>query len=378
MSASASSAVLVLENGRVFRGESFGHKETTFAEIVFNTSLSGYQEILSDPSYAGQAVVMTAPQIGNTGICAEDMESLRPHCSGLIVREQSPVASNWRSEGTLNSFLQEHKIVGIEGVDTRALTRCLRTDGAMRGVIALGDSSEKLVAEVLASPSMEGLDLAKTVSCKEPYKWSEGAWIPPEYRAESTLAAIKFKVVAYDFGIKHNILRDLRSLGCDVEVVPAGTSAADVIARKPDGVFLSNGPGDPASVTYAVEAIRELLETKLPIFGICLGHQLLSLALGAKSFKLPFGHHGGNHPVMDLETRKVDITSQNHGFAIDEKTLPDSVRMTHVNLYDGTVEGIELVERPVFGVQYHPESSPGPRDASHLFRRFVKSMAEQK
>jgi len=368
-------AVLVLENGRVFRGSVFGPAVERIGEVVFNTALAGYQEILSDPSYAGQIIVMTAPQIGNTGINREDMECARLHCSGLVVREASPVASNWRSEMSLSEFLVEHDTPGIEGIDTRALTKVLRDEGAMRGAISTDVSDiEGILARVKASPSMKGRDLATVVSCKESYGWDEPAWVPPEFAADRIVAQAKYEVVAYDFGIKRSILRDLRSIGCSVTVVPADTAAAEVLARKPDGVFLSNGPGDPAAVEPAIEAVRELAASGIPIFGICLGHQILSLALGAKTYKLPFGHHGGNHPVMDLSTRKVEITSQNHGFAVDEASLPEGLRCSHKNLYDDTVEGIEVIGSPVFSVQYHPEASPGPHDASYLFERFAQRM----
>tara|TARA_R110002096_G_scaffold77896_4_gene183216 strand:- start:12034 stop:13188 length:1155 start_codon:yes stop_codon:yes gene_type:complete len=368
-------AVLVLENGRVFRGSVFGPTVERIGEVVFNTALAGYQEVLTDPSYAGQIIVMTAPQIGNTGINREDMEAATLHSLGLVVREASPIASNWRSEMGLSEFLVEHGVPGIEGVDTRALTKVLRDEGAMRGAIStdVGDI-DGVLTRVRASPLMEGRDLATVVSCKESYSWDEPKWIPPEFEAGREVVAKEFKVVAYDFGIKRSILRDLRSVGCDVTVVPANTPASEVLARKPDGIFLSNGPGDPAAVGQAIEAVRELVASKTPIFGICLGHQILALALGAKTYKLPFGHHGGNHPVMDLSTRKVEITSQNHGFAVDEASLPAGIRCSHRNLYDETVEGIEVDDSPVFSVQYHPEASPGPHDASYLFLRFTERM----
>ena len=365
-------AVLVLENGRVFRGSVVGPAVERIGEVVFNTSLSGYQEILSDPSYAGQIIVMTAPQIGNTGVNREDMEGAGLHCSGLVVREASPIASNWRSEASLSEFLVENDTPGIEGVDTRALTRELRDRGAMRGAISTAvDDIEGIVARVKASPTMEGQDLASVVTCTESYGWDEPKWVPPEFAADRVVPPAEFEIVAYDFGIKRSILRDLRSMGCKVTVLPAGTPASEALAHKPHGIFLSNGPGDPAAVGQCIETVRELVASKTPLFGICLGHQILALALGAKTYKLPFGHHGGNHPVMDLATRKVEITSQNHGFAVDETTLPDGVRCSHRNLYDDTVEGIELIDKPIFSVQYHPEASPGPHDASYLFRRFV-------
>ncbi len=368
-------AVLVLECGRVFRGQSVGPEFETIGEVVFNTSLSGYQEILSDPSYAGQIVVMTAPHIGNTGVNAEDMESSRVSCSGLAMREASPIASNWRSQGSLQGFLAEHKVPGIDGIDTRALTRTLREEGAMRGAISTAvDDIEGILSRVKAAPLMKGQDLASKVTCEQPHVWKEGMWTPPELAEQTKLAPEEFEVVAYDFGIKSNILRDLRSLGCRVTVLPAKTPAKEALALRPNGFFLSNGPGDPAALGYAIETVAELARGETPLFGICLGHQLLSLALGAKTYKLRFGHHGGNHPVMDLETRKVEITSQNHGFAVDGDSLPEGVRCTHLNLYDDTVEGIAISGKPVFGIQYHPEASPGPRDASYLFRRFTDAM----
>lgn len=370
-----SSAVLVLENGRVFRGLSVGAELETIGEVVFNTSLTGYQEILSDPSYTGQIIVMTAPQIGNTGINAEDMESDSIACAGLVVREASPVASNWRSENDLDGFLKANQTPALEGVDTRALTRVLRDQGAMRGAISTAvDDVEGILQRVKASPSMEGQDLASSVSCKSKYTRSELPWVPPEFAGKRTIGDADFKVIAYDFGIKRNILRDLRDVGCDVTVVPSTTPVSEVLAEKPHGLFLSNGPGDPAAVGYAIETVRELVASGVPLFGICLGHQILSLALGAKTYKLQFGHHGGNHPVMDLQTRKVEITSQNHGFAVDRDSLPAGVKCTHLNLYDDTVEGIALEGKPVFSVQYHPESSPGPHDASYLFKRFMDRM----
>lgn len=368
-------AVVVLENGRVFRGRSVGPQTETIGEVVFNTALSGYQEILSDPSYSGQIIVMTAPQIGNTGVNPADMEADGLACAGLIVREASPIASSWRSEASLQEFLVEHDTTAIDGIDTRALTRALREEGAMRGAISTEvDDIAGILARVKASPLMEGLDLATDVGCREAYTWDEPGWVPPEQAAARTLPAAEFEVVAYDFGIKRSILRDLRNVGCRTTVVPARTSAGEVLARKPHGIFLSNGPGDPATLGYAIEALRELTNSGVPVFGICLGHQLLSLALGARTYKLQFGHHGGNHPVMDLATRKVEITSQNHGFAVDGEGLPGGVRVTHVNLYDDTVEGISMADRPVFSVQYHPEASPGPHDASYLFRRFVDTI----
>ncbi len=372
---STNPAVLVLESGRAFAGTSFGAKRETLGEVVFNTSMSGYQEILTDPSYAGQIVAMTAPQIGNTGINLEDTESDTPQCRGLVIRELSPLASNWRSSGDLDRYLEQHGIVGIQGVDTRALTRAIRNDGAQRGIIAVGRDApiDQLKDEVRKSPEMVGQDLCSVVTCSTPYDWKRGGpWTSGDTKKTSPVEQ-RFRVVAYDFGIKHNILRDLYGAGCDITVVPANTPAKEALARDADGYFLSNGPGDPAAVNYAIEIVRELATFDRPVFGICLGHQILSLALGAKTFKLPFGHHGGNHPVKVLETGKVEITSQNHGFAVDSH-LPDNVVCTHINLYDNTVEGIRVKDKPIFGVQYHPESSPGPHDANHLFDRFVDAM----
>lgn len=370
-------AVIALENGRVFRGRSFGPQIESIGEVVFNTSLSGYQEILSDPSYAGQIIVMTAPQIGNTGANDDDMEADVLACAGLVVREASPVASNWRSQNSLHAFLGTHQCPAIEGVDTRALTRALRDEGSMRGAISTRvDDIEGLIARIKASRSMEGLDLASMVTCKSSYVWDEPLYhLGPEL-PEGVAPTSEFEVVAYDFGIKRYILHNLRRAGCRVTVVPASTPASEVLARKPHGVFLSNGPGDPAAVGYAIETVRELAGSGVPLFGICLGHQILALALGAKTYKLPFGHHGGNHPVMELATRKVEITAQNHGFAVESASLPAELRCTHVNLYDQTVEGLQLEGKPVFSVQYHPEAGPGPHDSSYLFQRFTDAMRQ--
>ena len=369
-------ALLVLEDGSVFRGTGFGAEGETFGEVVFNTALTGYQEILTDPSYCGQIVVMTAPQIGNTGINSEDFESVRPYCAGFAVREASPLVSNWRAQGALDELLSERGIVSIDDIDTRALTRVLRDKGAMRGAISTTTSDpEELLARVRRSRSMEGLDLVPEVTCAEAYVWDEPAWIAPDLRtADDRPLPAELHVVAFDFGIKRNILRDLRSVGCKVTVVPATTRAEDAAALAPDGYFLSNGPGDPAAVTYAVQTVRTLVETGTPLFGICLGHQILSLALGGSTYKLRFGHHGGNHPVKDLATGKVEITSQNHGFCVDLESLAGKASCTHVNLYDDTVEGIRVDGKPVFSVQYHPEASPGPHDAEYLFGRFIAAM----
>ncbi len=367
-------ALLVLENGRGFRGRGVGAEGETTGEVVFNTAITGYQEILSDPSYAGQIVVMTAPEIGNTGVNREDLEAARVAAAGLAVREASRRVSSWRAERALDRFMADSGVVGIEGIDTRALTRVLRDEGAMRGAISTVTlDPEELRARVLASPEMSGLDLVPQVSCREPYRWDEPSWRAPDLGGPPPPPA-ELHVVAYDFGIKRTILRQLRDAGCRVTVVPAGAPAREALDLGADGYFLSNGPGDPAAVTYGVAAARELVASGKPVFGICLGHQILGLALGARTFKLPFGHHGGNHPVQDLATGKVEITSQNHGFAVAPDGLPGGAEATHINLYDRTIEGIRLVDRPVFGIQYHPEASPGPHDAVYLFARFVAAM----
>jgi carbamoyl-phosphate synthase small subunit len=346
-------------------------------EVVFNTSMTGYQEVLSDPSYAGQIIVFTAPQIGNVGWNAEDMESRQVFCTGFAIREASPVPSNWRSQSSFEEALATSALSGIEGIDTRALTRAIRQEGAQRGALTESvDDIDAVLERVRSAPKMEGQDLVKDVTCAEPYEWEAPPWHPPE--KDGTAIAVQHHVVALDFGIKLNILRDLRAVGCRITVVPASTPAKEILALSPDGILLSNGPGDPAAVAYAAETVAQLLESSVPVFGICLGHQILSLALGARTFKLPFGHHGGNHPVKDLRTGKVEITSQNHGFAVDEKSLPDTLRVSHINLYDQTVEGIEVGDRPVFGIQYHPEASPGPRDANYLFQRFATAIEQGK
>ncbi|MEO8358404.1 MAG: glutamine-hydrolyzing carbamoyl-phosphate synthase small subunit [Vicinamibacteria bacterium] len=362
-------AVLVLEDGASFHGVSFGRAADTTGEVVFNTSLAGYQEILTDPSYAGQMVVMTYPHIGNYGVCLEDMESKRAQVAGFIVREIASIDSSYRSEGSLEGWLDKQGIVGIAGVDTRALTRHIRTHGAKRGVIsnAVGDIPA-LVARARNSRDMNGLDLAKEVTTPTAY----------DFKAASKVIKPRFKVVAYDFGIKRNILELLAGSGCDVRVVPATTSAAETLAMNPDGVFLSNGPGDPDACTYAIESAKGIMDSGTPTFGICLGHQILGLACGGKTYKLKFGHRGANHPVKDLETGKVEITSQNHGFALDNSVFEKKeFAMTHVNLNDGTVEGFRHLELPVISVQYHPESSPGPHDSRHLFAGFVRMMEKK-
>lgn len=378
-------ALLALADGTVFEGVSFGAPGEASGEIVFNTSMTGYQEILTDPSYCGQLVAMTYPEIGNVGVNSEDVESRKPFVQGFIVKEYWESPSNWRAQQSLGQYLREHGIPGIQGIDTRALVRHIRTHGAQQGVISTTDpNAASVVAKARAVPSLIGRDLVREVTCAAPYEWDEGLWELGEGYAKQTHAGGKSKtarraartplVVAYDFGIKRNILRNLVGLGCRVHVVPAGTGAHDALALKPDGIFLSNGPGDPDVGPYAT-IVRELIGKK-PIFGICLGHQILGLALGGRTYKLKFGHHGGNQPVMDVTTQKVEITSQNHGFAVDVDSLKDRAQLTHVNLNDRTVEGLAHAHLPVFSVQYHPESSPGPHDANYLFKRFAKMMEE--
>ena len=371
-------AILALEDGRVFRGRGDGAPGERFGEVVFNTSLSGYQEILTDPSYSGQIVILTYPHIGNYGTNSLDSESARPYAEGLVVRELSQLESNWRSEGDVSGFLAQYGVPVISDIDTRALVLHLRKHGAMRGVISTVDRDEaSLVAKAKASPSMVGLDLASRVTTTSRYDWTEPS-ADFLHAGATTRPPARFRVVAFDYGIKQNILRRLVDVGCHVIVVPAKTSASDVLELKPDGVFLSNGPGDPEPVDYAARAVRGLMG-RVPIFGICLGHQIVGLALGGKTYKLKFGHHGGNHPVMDLETQKVEITAQNHGFAVDPDSLKASeVVLTHRNLNDDTLEGLRHRTLPLFSVQYHPEASPGPHDSAYLFDRFVKMMEEVK
>ncbi len=378
-------AVLVLENGTVYRGTAAGAQGMARGEVVFNTSMTGYQEVLTDPSYAGQIVTMTSPQIGNYGVASDDVESPVPKVAGFIMREESPIASNWRATGTLRDYLITHNVVAISDIDTRELTRLLRSSGVMRGIIATGDvTTADLVKQARALPSMEGTDLVKEVTCEAPFEWPAGistsaAGTPADLLLPAqTRARRPLRVAAYDFGIKWNILRRLTTYGCQVQVFPASTPAQEVVDSKVDGIFLSNGPGDPAAVGYAIDNTRQLLEQDKPIFGICLGHQILGLALGGKTFKLKFGHRGANHPVKFLETGKVEITSQNHGFAVDPDSLPADVKVTHLNLYDGTVEGLRVVDRPIYSVQYHPEASPGPHDADYLFKQFVDDMEKRR
>jgi carbamoyl-phosphate synthase small subunit len=370
------SALLALEDGSVFHGYAVGATGDTVGEVVFNTAMTGYQEILTDPSYARQIVTLTYPHIGNTGVNAEDVESDAVHAAGLIVRDVPRRASNWRSSESLPDYLKRHGTVAIAGLDTRRLTRILRDKGALAGCIMAGEhvDAEAALAKARAFPGLNGMDLAKVVSVSKPYEWNEGV-----YDLDNTAfnqPSKRFKVVAYDFGTKLNILRLLAEQGCEVTVVPAQTSAADVLAMKPDGVFLSNGPGDPAACDYAVAATRELLEAKIPLFGICLGHQIMGLAVGASTVKMKFGHHGANHPVKDHDNGRVLITSQNHGFAVDPATLPANVRITHTSLFDGSLQGFALTDRPAFCFQGHPEASPGPLDIGYLFDRFAALMQE--
>jgi len=369
-------AVLALADGQVYVGRSFGSEGEAVGEVVFNTSMTGYQEILTDPSYEGQMVAMTYPEIGNVGANPEDVESRKAFVKGFIVKEYSPVPSNWRATQSLHQYMKDHGIVGIEGIDTRSLVRQLRDRGSQEGIIStVQQSHEELTSKAQRSPGLLGRDLVKEVTCLEPYGWNEGKWeLGKGYQPKGQSV---YSVVAYDYGIKFNILRGLVESGCDVKVVPAWTPAEDVLAENPDGIFLSNGPGDPDAVPYGKEIVQRLVGKK-PIFGICLGHQILGLALGGKTYKLKFGHHGGNQPVMDLTTKKVEITTQNHGFAVDADSLKGLAVVTHLNLNDRTVEGLAHRELPIFSVQYHPESSPGPHDAHYLFRRFVEMMENNK
>ncbi|EGY52867.1 glutamine-hydrolyzing carbamoyl-phosphate synthase small subunit [Neisseria shayeganii] len=373
-----SPAILVLADGSVFRGTSIGYEGATSGEVVFNTSMTGYQEILTDPSYRKQIVTLTYPHIGNTGTNGEDEESGAVHAAGLIVRDLPLLHSNFRSSESLQDYLVRHRTVAIADIDTRRLTRILRDKGAQAGAILTGsEATEEKARELIAEfGSMVGKDLAKEVTVKEAYKWTEGEW--QLGRGFVTPDAQPYHVVAYDFGVKTNILRMLAARGCRLTVVPAQTPAKDVLALNPDGVFLSNGPGDPEPCDYAIAAVKELLESKKPLFGICLGHQLLGLALGGKTRKMTFGHHGGNHPVQDLDSGKVVITSQNHGFEVDADTLPAHVKVTHRSLFDGSLQGIELTDRAAFSFQGHPEASPGPHDVSYLFDKFIDSIRAAK
>jgi carbamoyl-phosphate synthase small subunit len=378
-------AILALEDGTWYRGIAAGAAGEAHGEVVFNTSMTGYQEVLTDPSYAGQIVTMTAPLIGNYGVAPGDAESQTPRVAGFIMREASPVASNWRADGSLRDYLVRHNIVAIADIDTRALTRVLRSAGVMRGIIATGQvDPAELVEKARAIPKMEGADLVKDVTCERPFEWREiaanaGAADQSEFGiAPQRTAARRLRVAAYDFGVKYNILRRLDAYGCDVHVFPASTPASELMTVDPDGFFLSNGPGDPAALPYAIQNVRELVDRgDVPMFGICLGHQILGLAVGGETFKLKFGHRGANHPVKELSSGKVEITSQNHGFAVDPGSLPPDVTVTHLNLYDGTVEGFRHTTKPIFSVQYHPEASPGPHDADYLFRQFLESMEKR-
>ena len=382
------SAILVLADGSVFHGQAFGAATTVVGEVVFNTSLTGYQEVITDPSYRGQMVCMTTPHVGNTGVNAEDIESDRPQISAFIVREVSPVVSNWRANETLTDYLARHGVPGISEIDTRALTRRLREHGVVHAALCTdgSHSAAQLLEMARAWEGLDGRDLVREVTCQEPYNWVDGTrieWTPvpagrdvgatePDEAGAPTAQTEGPLVVAYDFGIKHNILRRLTSHGLRVTVVPAHTPADEVLALNPAGIFLSNGPGDPAGVPYAAQAVSRLLQTGIPIFGICLGHQIIGLALGGETYKLKFGHHGSNQPVSDSGATNVQITAQNHNYAVRAESLPATVEVTHRNLNDGTVEGLRLTDRPVFCVQYHPEASPGPHDADLLFARFAR------
>ncbi len=373
-------AILALEDGTLFYGRAIGYDGHTVGEVVFNTAMTGYQEILTDPSYAQQLVTLTYPHIGNTGVTREDEEADTIFSSGLIIRDLPLLHSNWRNEGSLQDYLQNKQIVAIADIDTRKLTRILRDKGAQAGCILVGDDSEKAIKLAQSFPGLKGMDLAKEVSTKQSYSWKSGVWSltngnPENENRENSWP---FHVVAYDFGIKKNILRMLAERGCRITVVPAQTPSSEVLALNPDGVFLSNGPGDPEPCGYAIDAIGSILKTNIPVFGICLGHQLLALASGAKTMKMKFGHHGANHPVKDMRSGKVMITSQNHGFAVDEDGLPDNIEITHQSLFDGTLQGIKRSDVPAFSFQGHPEASPGPHDVAGLFDEFIDMMKQFK
>ncbi|SFM78217.1 glutamine-hydrolyzing carbamoyl-phosphate synthase small subunit [Halopseudomonas yangmingensis] len=374
-------ALLVLADGSVFRGEAIGADGHSVGEVVFNTAMTGYQEILTDPSYSRQIVTLTYPHIGNTGVTPEDVESDRVHAAGLVIRDLPLLASSWRFKQTLPEYLKDNGVVAIAGIDTRRLTRILREKGSQNGCIMAGDDlSEERALELARSfPGLKGMDLAREVTVKAPYKWRSSVWeLASDSHPERTAAELPYHVVAYDYGVKTNILRMLVARGCRLTVVPAQTPASEVLALNPDGVFLSNGPGDPEPCDYAITAIREILDTAIPVFGICLGHQLLALASGAKTVKMGHGHHGANHPVQDLDSGVVMITSQNHGFAVDEDSLPDCLRATHKSLFDGTLQGIERTDKQAFSFQGHPEASPGPHDVAPLFDRFIEAMATRR
>ena len=366
-------AIIALEDGTIFEGTSFGAVGERAGEVVFNTSMTGYQEILTDPSYKGQIVTMTYPLIGNYGVNEDDLESVKPHVEGFIIRECSPIHSSWRAQGGLGRFLKNNGIVGIEGVDTRALTKHIRTAGAMKAIISTEDvNTDRLIEKAKACPGLIGRDLVKEVTCSAPYPWKSRS--PAPYQPSFSPRDHQYRIIAMDFGIKHNILRLIESLGCDITVVPANTTANQILSLDPDGIVLSNGPGDPEGVPYAIETARELIGKK-PIFGICLGHQILGLAQGGRTYKLKFGHHGGNHPVKDLTTGKVGITAQNHGFCVDINSLPDEdIEATHLNLNDQTLEGMRHRGLPIISIQFHPEASPGPHDARYLFEEFIEIM----
>jgi carbamoyl-phosphate synthase small subunit len=369
-------AILALADGTLFRGQAIGASGASAGEVVFNTAMTGYQEILTDPSYAGQIVTLTYPHVGNTGVNAEDVESRQIHAAGLVIRDLPRVVSNWRSTQDLSAYLRDAGVLGICGIDTRKLARMLREHGAQNGCLMAGSvDAQEALRRAREAPSMAGLDLAKVVSCRKPYEWAGSTWaLGAGYRPSGTA---RFHVVAYDYGIKHNILRMLAERGCRVTVVPAQTPAKDALARRADGIFLSNGPGDPEPCDYAIEAIRGFLDAGIPTFGICLGHQLLGLAAGGKTLKMKFGHHGANHPVLDKDTGQVLITSQNHGFAVDPATLPANVRVTHVSLFDGSLQGIALTDKPAYSFQGHPEASPGPHDMGYLFDRFIRMLEKR-
>ncbi len=370
-------AIMVLRDGTVFRGSSIGVPGTAVGEVVFNTAMTGYQEILTDPSYCRQIVTLTYPHIGNTGINPEDAESSKVFAAGLVIRDLPLAASNWRKTQDLSSYLRDQGVVAIADIDTRKLTRILREQGAQDGCIMAGEIDAAAALEAArAFPGLAGMDLAKVVSCDQPYEWNETTWTLGQGYGRQEQP--KINVVAFDYGIKRNILRKLAARGCKLTVIPAQSTAQEALAHQPDGIFLSNGPGDPEPCDYAIRAIRELLDSGIPMFGICLGHQLLGLASGARTLKMKFGHHGANHPVQDLDTGRVMITSQNHGFAVDRATLPANVRVTHVSLFDGTLQGFARTDRPAFCFQGHPEASPGPHDVDYLFDRFVKLMEQRR
>lgn len=385
-------AILALEDGTVFHGTAIGAEGETIGEVVFNTSMTGYQEILTDPSYKKQIVTLTYPHIGNTGVNDEDEESASIYASGLVIRDLPRLVSNWRSQGLLSDYLKKHQLVAIADIDTRKLTRLLRTKGAMSGCIlassllihdgvidaeALAEKVQHAISQARQFSGLKGLDLAKEVTTKSSYQWTEGSWTLDGGFSENPVQNNLYHVVAYDFGVKRNILRLLIDRGCKVTVVPAQTPAKDVLALKPDGIFLSNGPGDPQPCAYAVDAIKEIINSNKPVFGICLGHQLLSLACGAKTVKMKFGHHGANHPVIDMKTKQVMITSQNHGFAVAEDSLPDKLEVTHKSLFDQSIQGVAHKTKPIFGFQGHPEASPGPHDISPLFNQFIDLIKAQ-